>query len=359
MNEKIESHVKRALEHEVFRDAEILVAKDGEILWHQQWGLAQKKALFDLSSLTKPIVVGSLVFQGLAKRKLHLRKQIQSYFKSRNLDENTILDLLDHKSGLIAHKVFLPVQVKKKSPTFRRNAQFIFRKIVDDTVLKRKQSSQTVYSDLGYIVLGRILEKIYNAPLNDIFYKKITKPLGVEKTLLYRPLSRTEPLSDVDGFVPSGFCIKRERLLQGEVQDSNAYVMGGVSGHAGLFGDALSLHKFLNEWRLSQNNRSKIFDKDSYDLLMKHLHHPYHHDERRFVLGFETISDESRNFGTAFSQKHSVCHLGYSGVSFVWETQLNAWVIVLTNRGIFGLDNPKIYDFRKKLHMLISKEIQK
>lgn len=358
MRKKIIQFLNQGLKSDVFMSAEILVAHKGKIKVHCQTPGLTQSSRFDLSSLTKPVVVATLVTKFVDEAKLDLHQKVSDFFSTTTLKNVTIEDLLNHQSGLKAYALFLPEQLKKKSPTFSKNKQKILKDILNNKkLIETKRAQKTIYSDLGYIVLGAILENISGMSLDRLFENEIAKPFGWKKNLHFLPLTSI-PKRSVRFYVPSGLSLSRMCLMQGEVQDDAAYVMGGVSGHAGLFGDALGVHQFLTEWRLAESGESELFSKHSFQWLASKLKEKLK-NRPRFVCGFDTVDQDSRNFGNGFARSASVCHLGFSGTSFVWDQSKDLWVILLTNRGMFKLDNPKIYDFRKTMHDLVLQYFKK
>lgn len=352
MKRQISKLLNTGLDDEVFTAAEVLVAKGGKIVVHERAGQMTKMSHFDLSSLTKPIVVASLFLYLAAEGQVDLEETVAEFLPTTTLKNVSLKDLLEHRSGLVAWVPFLENELTKKSPAFAQNKNKIIKDILrNKKYLRKTQAGKTAYSDLGYIVLGAILEKMSGKTLSALFTLLMNRPLHLGKALAYNPISSVAfKLSR--SFIPSGLCLHRQRLLQGEVQDANAFLMGGVAGHAGLFGNALGVHQFLQQWRLAKTGVSPVFQAESFKLLQKELKVPLK-KRQRFLYGFDTVDAGSRNFGSGFSRAHTICHLGFSGVSFVWDLSKDVWVILLTNRGMFKLDNPKIYDFRKKFHNLV------
>ncbi len=349
MQRQIAELFKTGLENEVFTAAEALVAKGGKILAHVHAGQITKMSHFDLSSLTKPIVVASLFLCLAAEGQVDLEETVDVFLPTTTLKNVSLRDLLEHRAGLVAWAPFLEAELVKGRPAFLQNKNKILKDILHHKkYLHREANGTTVYSDLGYIVLGAILEKMSGKKLSALFTLMLTRPLRFGKALAFNPISRAT-LKPYRSFVPSGVCLQRQRLLQGEVQDTNAFVMGGVAGHAGLFGNAQGVHRFLQQWRLAKNGISPVFPEDSFKLLQKALKVPLK-KRQRFVYGFDTVDAGSRNFGKHFARAHTLCHLGFTGVSFAWDLSKDVWVILLTNRGMFKLDNPKIYDFRTTFH---------
>lgn len=356
MKRQITALMQTGLDDEVFMAAEALVAKGGKVLAHVTAGHVLQASRFDLSSLTKPLVIANLFLQLAADGIVDLDETVDDFVSTKTLKNVSLKDLLEHRSGLVAWAQFLPHHLNRKHPAFSKNKHKIIREILDDKIyLSGKPVGTTLYSDLGYMVLGALLERITRKKLSSWYTKKIAKPLRFSENLAYRPLDKYA-VTLHNAVVPSGICLQRKRLLQGEVQDTNAYLMGGVSGHAGLFGNALAIHKLLLQWRLAKTGQSLIFSKTSFSLLKKSLATPLK-KRQRFIYGYDTLDADSPNFGNCFSRSATLCHLGFSGTSFVWDLSKDVWVILLTNRGMYRLDNPKIYDFRTTFHNLVMKAL--
>jgi CubicO group peptidase (beta-lactamase class C family) len=158
------------------------------------------------------------------------------------------------------------------------------------------------YSDIGFILLGRLLEAIAGRSLDDFCRREIFAPLGMENTFFRPPencRSAIPPTEDDRVF--------RHRIVQGEVQDENCYVLGGVSGHAGLFGNALDMLRFAGA---ILSPMQSIFDLANIEAFAQRAGQP---EGSSRALGWDTPSFPSSS-GTMFSAR-SIGHLGYAGTS--------------------------------------------
>ena len=212
----------------------MLILHRGEVVFRKAYGLRSKQpaevpmtvdTLFDLASLTKPIATATSIMILIEQGKLRLEDPVAHIFPdfaANGKDSITIENLLLHTSGLIADN---PVQ------DYRDGREKAFERIY---ALKpvTEPGARFVYSDVNYILLGELLEKISGTPLDEFARRNIFEPLGMKET----------------GFRPShparigGPCRATERhegqWLPGEVHDPRAHLLGGLAGHAGLFSTA-------------------------------------------------------------------------------------------------------------------------
>jgi CubicO group peptidase (beta-lactamase class C family) len=191
---------------------------------------------FDLASLTKPLATATLLVLAEQDGLLDLERPVGEF-----LDElsgspwqgTTLLDLATHTSGLPAWK---PLCAEADS------AEGYLRAIADTP--RAVSAGTTVYSDLGYILLGETLARVSNEPLAELFHRRIAEPLGLKRTgfaedpASFADAAATEQGNryerDLAGSAGERFAW-RETLIRGVVHDANAYGLGGVAGHAGLF----------------------------------------------------------------------------------------------------------------------------
>lgn len=339
----------------VFPHAELLVARKGRVLGHFRAGRAARGAhFFDLASLTKPLVTTVLCMLAVQEGKLDLHATVARTFKTGTLGAVTIASLLHHTSGLIDWFDFA------RSPISRHK---ILENILNDPMLRRKTGA-TLYSDLGFIVLGEILEKIHGRSLDKIFATRVARPLKIQASLFFQPTKISSGMNAqkrprlpkaAHRFFPTEICAWRGRTIQGEVMDENAWILGGVAGHAGLFGTAKAVHRLLLELRRARFGKSRLIKAETFAAfctpdVRRRL------SERHFTLGFDTPTRPGSQSGRYFS-KNSIGHLGYSGTSFWWDLEKDVWIILLSNRCMPTRENKKLSVFRPRLHDAIMKSI--
>jgi len=315
-----------------------------------------KETLFDLASLTKPIVTALLVLRLISQGKLALDTCLGDleFIRPWPRDKANIMiaDLLSHSSGLPAWIPLYKEWSLKRNKRPCLSKEDAARKILS-TGLLYIPGTRSIYSDLGFILLGFIIEAILGMDLHEAFRRLVLYPLGLNpEGLGYRPSMETKD------YAPSFYCRQRGRVLMGEVQDLNAWYLGGISGHAGLFGSSIQCAALLSRLLL-------IIDSQySADAFPKSLLKTFFFPEKRppgstWALGFDTPSPSNSQSGSLFSRA-SVGHLGYTGTSFWMDLEKGIVIVVLTNR-TFPFDSTKsrevMKEFRPRLHDAIMKDL--
>lgn len=349
----IQEELKKAIQDKGIPCASLLIAKDGHVLFETSDGLAQIEPprvfsvqnYFDIASLTKPVATATLMMLAIQEKLCTLTQKVTHFFASKIQSQITIAELLNHTSGLPDWQPFY--QNLSKTPDKDRKPELI--KQILDCAPKTGKEAQCVYSDLGYMLLGFILETIYKQDLATLFHEKIAKPFGLHHTF-FAPLNQNKVSKN--NFVATENCLWRHKLLVGEVMDDNAWTLNGVAGHAGLFSTAQDIHMWLSEMRLAKLGQSLIIQKNIFDLFTQ-IPKNRSMSERYFTYGFDTPSIPSSS-GHYFSY-NSIGHLGYTGTSFWWDFDRDIWIILLTNRVHPDRHNEAIKTFRPNMHDKIMK----
>ncbi|HEX3130099.1 MAG TPA: serine hydrolase domain-containing protein [Thermoanaerobaculia bacterium] len=267
--------------------------------------------LYDLASLTKVVATTTMAMILVDERRLDLDKPVHDFlpaFQGPGKEEVTLRHLLTHSSGLPA-----------TAPLFqeiRGKAAYVERIAAMD--LTYPPGSKSVYSDLGIILLGDILERTARRPLDVFAQERIFLPLGMKHTG-FRPPRLLWPR-----IAPTENDPWRGRMVQGEVHDENAFAMGGVAPHAGLFSTAGDLARFA---KMLLNGGGRIVSSQTLEMFTKKAGIP---DSDR-ALGWDTKSAEGSSAGTLFSTR-SFGHTGFTGTSIWIDPDRQLFVILLTNR---------------------------
>lgn len=302
--------------------------------------------LYDLASLTKPLATVLAVMALVEKGKVRLKNQIGEIFPvvRSEIGKISLAMLLSHSSGLPAHRPYFEI-LAGYQPYERKEA--ILQLICREN-LQFQPGGGTLYSDLGFIILGCMVEKITGQSLAAFWEYEIARPMGLQAELFF---PGTEGLGS-DVCAVTGVCRWSNRRLCGIVHDDNCRMLGGVAGHAGLFGTASGVLS------LAEN------------LLLQYrgiLRHPAYSEEivRKFLTkrqgstwtyGFDTPSPGISSSGRFFSER-TVGHLGFTGTSF-WIDLERGWaVVLLTNRVLMGDDPAAIRKFRPLVHDIIMKHM--
>jgi serine-type D-Ala-D-Ala carboxypeptidase len=365
----VEKAFEQAVQEGVFPGAVVLVSKEGSITFEKAFGfrsLAPQKAtmelgtIFDLASLTKPMATTIAIMLLLKEKKLRLDDLVTRVIPmygvlGKNL--TTIRHLLNHSSGLPAWKPFFEEIIKNEKSgrinfvASRAAKNFVYEQIHRDKPLTAP-GAHSLYSDLGFIILGEAIEVLTGNTLDRFCQDRIFKPLGLRATgFVDLTQLRTHRLQPVEEMIaPTEDCPWRKKILCGEVHDDNAYAMGGVAGHAGLFSSARDVHSFV--LRMSRC----FYGSDDFlpQALVQEFFKKNESTGAKFALGWDRPSAEHSASGHLFSS-HSVGHLGFTGCSIWWDLDKNCHIILLTNRVHPTRKNDKIKDFRPVIHDEIMK----
>src|SRR5262245_53917310 len=229
----------------------VLVAAGGNILFHEAFGARQlvprklpvfPETLFDVASITKAVVTSVLAMREVGAGRIALETPVVELlpeFEGGDRAQVTIRQLLCHSSGLPAHRPFW--RTAAEAPSERRAISLLAAR----EPLEYPPGTRAIYSDLGFIVLGWLLERVTGERLDVLANRQIAAPLGLSSTTfmsLSDPEGRARLLGDGSIAAPQ-LCPERHRVLIGEVDDLNAMAMGGVAGHAGLFSTAEELSR--------------------------------------------------------------------------------------------------------------------
>lgn len=242
----IDSIVQDAIERKAFPGCQILVLENGKVRLRAAYGHLTYDSLspavnmntcYDLASVTKVAATTLAVMKLQETGKIHLDDPISKYLpylKRSNKEHITIRQVLSHMAGLRPFDAFWQRAGKAANPYLN-----VLEQVADSPLNTR---SGYVYSDMGFILLGDLVGQVSGLPLDLFVQRHFYGPMGLHHTA-FNPLKRG---FDSLNIAPTENDIYyRQRQLQGEVHDQNAYAMGGVSGHAGLFGTADDLGAIL------------------------------------------------------------------------------------------------------------------
>jgi serine-type D-Ala-D-Ala carboxypeptidase len=305
--------------------------------------------LFDLASLTKIVATTTMAMILYERGLLDLDAPVMGVvpeFAGTSGQEDarnciTFRMLLAHSSGLPAYeKLFLKARARDEL----LHAAFTMPLAADP-------GTRAEYSDIGFIILGVALERIAEESLDAFCQREIFGPLGMSNTAFNPPaaIRRQIPPSADERQEPSGSDTAvgqsrtfRKRIIQGEVQDENAFVLGGVAGHAGLFGTANDIARYA-ETMLREGNPILLPDTIS---LFTHRESSPPGTTR--TLGWDTPSTPSQS-GKHFGPR-SYGHLGYTGTSLWIDPDRQLSITLLTNRTWPDCLNQAIKQVRPKFH---------
>jgi CubicO group peptidase (beta-lactamase class C family) len=333
--------LEEAIAARAFPAASVSVTHDGRLLALRSMGHFTyervspepvAETLFDLASLTKVIATTAMAMILYERGLLDLEMPVISIVgefggEDPRRDEVTLRMLLGHSSGLPAYeKLFLRARTREELLA----AAF-------SLPLANDPGSHAEYSDIGFIILGVALGRIADEPLERFCQREIFGPLGmIHSTFNPAPELRATipPTADDQAF--------RHRVIQGEVQDENASVLGGVAGHAGLFSNAWDLATFAH---IMQAGGRPIVRPETLSLFTARESSP---EGTSRALGWDTPSPPSQS-GQFFSAR-SFGHLGYAGTSLWIDPERKLSITLLTNRTWPDCSNQAIKQIRPKFY---------
>ena len=347
---EVEKIIQDAISDSAFPGAVVLIEKNSKIVFEKAFGHftydknsrpITLSTLFDLASLTKVISTTTCTMICIDKEMFKLDDKVSKYipqFASNNKKNITIRNLLIHNSGLPAYKRYYKMF---------DNANDVLNDIYT-TKLEYATGTETVYSDLGIIMLGKIIEKVSGMTLDKFAQKEIFYPLGMKNTLYNPPDSLKEfcAPTEYDDYW-------RHRQIQGEVHDETASLLGGVAGHAGLFSTAEDIAKVLQ--MLLQNG--KYNDRQIVNAATVELFTKRQNKESTRALGWDTKAKVKSSAGDLFSED-SYGHTGFTGTSVWTDPEKKLFVVFLTNRVFPTRENHKLFEVRPALHNAVIRAME-
>jgi CubicO group peptidase (beta-lactamase class C family) len=317
----IDRVVQRGITAGGFPGAAVVVGRKGASVWHKGFGhldwaksspaVSPSETIYDLASLTKVVGTTTAVMILYDEGLIGLDDPVSKYlpeFSGGVKDSVTIRLLLEHRSGLPPDR---PLWRLASSPADAR-------RIVLSASLDYRPGTRYVYSDLGAMTLAFIVEKVSGQPLDGFLHDRVYAPLGMSHTF-FRPADSLK-----DEVAPTEVTPPRGYPLQGEVHDENAYALGGVAGHAGLFSTAQDLAVFAQMMlnggeydgvRIVADSTIRLFTTRA---------------AGNRALGW-AMADGQWGSGQ-FLSNQAYGHVGYTGTSLWIDPTRDMFVILLTNR---------------------------
>ncbi len=324
----VDKVMNKAVEDSVFPGGVVTVLKDGVVAYCKGFGYQTydklvpdtKQDVFDMASLTKVIATTSSIMKLYENGKLSLDDPVSKYFPEFKEGEKAKIDLkelLTHTSGLPPDNLL--TKKNTKSPQ-------IFMQDVLDTPLINPPGSKYVYSDLNFILLGAIVEKVSGMPLDRYAERNIFAPLGMDHTM-FNPLKKKPwlkhliPPTEID-------TVYRHELLKGIVNDERSYYMGGVAGHAGLFSTGPNLAAYA-QMLLNGGNYNGV---QLYKPSIVHLFTTKESNVSNRGYGFDLKAPVGFSTAGQLMSDKTFGHLGFTGTSMWIDPTRNLAIILLTNR---------------------------
>ncbi len=319
--ETIDRLVQRGITAGGYPGAAVVVGRKGYSVWQRGFGnldwngkiaVSPNESIYDLASLTKVVATTTAIMLLYDRGLVRLDDPVSKYlpaFTGGLKDQVTVQQLLTHHAGLPAGRELWRIA---RTPAAARDA-------VLATPLSCKPGACYVYSDLGADILAFLAEKVSGQPLDSFLRENVFAPLGMTDTR-FTP----EPWYAMRT-APTEIAPPRGYPLRGEVHDENAYALGGVAGHAGLFSTASDLAVFaqmmlnggtINEVRILADSTVATFTRRT---------------AGRRALGWDTCESDSGGCGKYLSER-AYGHTGFTGTSLWIDPDRQMFVVLLTNR---------------------------
>jgi CubicO group peptidase (beta-lactamase class C family) len=339
--------LEKAVAERAFPAASIEVGTASQILWRNAFGRltfdasappATHDTIYDLASLTKVLSTTPLVMQQVERGALGLDDPVARYIAAWRGDDRagvTLRDLLSHCSGL---PTWLPFFRGLKGRT-------AYEEAICNEPLEYVPRTKSIYSDLDFILLGFILED--GATLSDRFTALLAQ-MGVVEEIQFNP-----PPLWRERIAPTEDDPWRGRLLVGEVHDENAWALGSVAGHAGLFGTVASVGACARHMMQILTGRAGVLTRSTLEtFITRRAEIP----GSSRALGWDTMLPTS-SCGTRLSPR-AFGHTGFTGTSLWIDPELDVYVTLLTNRVHPTRANEAIKLVRPALHDAVIAELR-
>ncbi|RLF05891.1 MAG: hypothetical protein DRK00_03230 [Thermoprotei archaeon] len=341
LDQLVKYHIRRGC----YPGAVLLVARHGRIVYLKAFGYSslyprveemRVDTLFDLASLTKVVATTTIALRLVEEGLISLDDPVSAYipaFSGGAKDKVRLWHLLTHTSGLPAYAPLFSILASREEVTG----------YISGLKLEYEPGTRVVYSDLGFILLGEILEKVAGEPLDKLAKELIFKPLEMRNTTYNPPLELRERAAATE------YCKYRRRILRGEVHDENAWFMGGVAGHAGLFSTAQDLAVFA-QMMLNRGEYGGVRVLSPASVECATRNHTEGLGERR-GLGW-ALNTRPCSCGDLMSPK-AYGHTGFTGVSLWIDPVYDLFVIFLTNRVHPTRENRCLISARRLIHNVV------
>ncbi len=375
---RVNDLLQRALDDGLFSAAAYAVLRRGRVATQGILGWAQPdmnppvsatlETVFDLASLTKPMTA-ILLLQLVARGRLHLGQRVREFLPEAGdapVGAITLRQLATHTGGLPAWK-----------PLYTTQAANALADILAGS-LESEPGAQYKYSDLGYILLGEILARLEDAPLDLLARDRLFRPLGMNRTG-YNP-AREGAATGKNACAATANCPWRAgKILVGEVHDANAHSMGGVSGHAGLFANLPDLIAFARAFQRVEGKPAREreeWEGRAEEAETKHEAGARENPDDPFAplgplarrlaernqldpvmgghsIGWFTPPNPMLPAGDLLSPR-AFGHTGFAGASLVFDPEHDLTLILLTNRVYSRADGAHILRLRRQFANLVA-----
>jgi len=352
---KIDQLIKQEIE-KGFPGATLLIAKNGKIIKNTAYGYSyryneqgeevsspqkmNKDTLFDMASNTKMYAANFALMKLVSENKIDVNLPIMNYlkeYKDEGRESRLVRDLLTHTAGYPPEILFHDKNNQYGEHFFSNNKTYTQNLLIQKVPFSYGRNIKSVYSDIDYMLLGTLIERVTGMALDEYVEQQIYIPLGLTKTL-FNPLQKQFKTAQIAATELQGntrqstidFDNVRRQVIHGEVHDEKAfYSMGGVSGHAGLFSTAKET-AILASVILNRGGYGdvKLFDKSQMDHFLKP-------SELNITMGLgwrrAANGERAWQFGP-YASPYAIGHTGWTGTVTVIDPFHDLIIVLLTNR---------------------------
>ena len=384
--DRIDSLVVDAINQEAFPGCQILALKDGKIIFDRNYGkfiyegeqVVHNDAVYDIASLTKLFASTFALMKLYDEKKINLNSTLGDFFPFLNQSDKgniKLIEFLTHQSGMTPWIPIYKMTCSENAPDMQYFRESIdeehtvrvaknlyisedFMYQIYDTIMKSELNEKKYkYSDLGFYFVPQIVESITNQSFESYLNDNFFDPLNLNH-ICFKPLNKL----DINNIVPTeDDKYFRNQLICGDVHDQTAALMGGVSGHAGLFSNARDLAVMLQ--LLLNNGYANGTQFISEETIKYFTSAPFADNENRRGIGFDKPElDPDAKYYTP-SKQSSLSSYGHSGFTgtFAWaDPENNLIVIFLSNRVYPTSDNNKLskLNLRTEIHDLFYEAVK-
>jgi CubicO group peptidase (beta-lactamase class C family) len=353
----VESLLRQGLTEGVFPGAVLLVSRAGRVLFQGACGVLSREtrrritpgAVFDLASLTKPLATTVAVMRLVQDAALRLDEPLAAVlpaFADTDKQSLTLAQLLSHTSGLPDYRPWYRELAAVAPWERRRRLQMLIR----SEPLACRPGERAIYSDLDFMLLGWVVEAVAGRRLDRFLDEAVYAPLG-RPPVFFVDLQQPRPEG---AFAATERCGWRDRPIEAEVHDEHAHALGGIAGHAGLFGTAAGVHTLIRELVEAYHAPAggRVFRRETVRRFLRRV------PGTDKALGFDMPSDAGSSCGSRFPPT-AIGHLGFTGTSFWVRLEDSTAVVLLTNRVHPTRANTAIRRFRPLLHDAVMEAVER
>jgi len=329
--EQVHHLIRQGLEQGAYPCAAVAVGIGEHVYLKQTYGSCNEYTLFDMASVTKILSPTMIAFRFLEDGLLRLYDTVEYFFPDAPTDKKdiTVLQLMTHTSGIPDHFYLSNLTADPADAV----------KVILNSPLEQAPGGDPIYTCMGYILLGKILEQIGGAPLDVLARKYVFDPLGMGHTTYH-------PSGDI---APTELNPKTGKPFQGVVHDENSRFLSGISANAGVFSDLNDMIRFTQMLSLGGKLPGEVPYLAPATLKAALVNRTPNSKGEFRGLGFN-LAHSPRNFLGDLMGPNTYGHTGFTGTSIAVDPDTGLWVVLLTNRVCPTRENTNLIRLRSLVH---------